>query len=77
MSSDVPAGFEAAAKSNTFESLVGPLYEKWGGNNMSAAFAPLHTTATAAASSMASNPSIVSPDAVIASVTVASPPASP
>ncbi len=52
MSSDVPAGFEAAAKSNTFESLVGPLYEKWGGNNMSAAFAPLHTTVTAAASSM-------------------------
>jgi acyl-coenzyme A thioesterase PaaI-like protein len=44
MSSDVPAGFEAAAKSNTFESLVGPLYEKWGGEQYVCGFraAPHH-----------------------------------
>ena len=28
MSAEVPAGFEAAAESETFESFVGPLYEK-------------------------------------------------
>ena len=29
MKVEVPAGFEMATKSETFESLVGPLYEKW------------------------------------------------
>jgi len=29
MSAEVPAGFKPAASSETFESFVGPLYEKW------------------------------------------------
>ncbi|MDE0941353.1 MAG: PaaI family thioesterase [Alphaproteobacteria bacterium] len=44
MSVDVPVGFEAVAESDTFESLVGPLYEKWEGEVYTCGFraAPHH-----------------------------------
>ena len=38
MSVDVPAGFEPADESDTFESLVGPLYEKWEGETYPCGF---------------------------------------
>ncbi|MBC8240342.1 MAG: PaaI family thioesterase [Alphaproteobacteria bacterium] len=45
MDSDLPAGFNAAAESDTFESLVGPLYEKWDGEQYVCGFraAPQHS----------------------------------
>ncbi|MDA1098352.1 MAG: PaaI family thioesterase [Proteobacteria bacterium] len=44
MSAEVPAGFETAAASETFESFVGPLYEKWDGEQYVCGFraAPHH-----------------------------------
>ncbi|MFP6748804.1 MAG: PaaI family thioesterase [Alphaproteobacteria bacterium] len=44
MSTDVPAGFKLAAESETFESFVGPLYEKREGEQYTCGFraAPHH-----------------------------------
>lgn len=44
MSAEIPAGFEAAAESESFESFVGPLYEKWDGEQYICGFraAPHH-----------------------------------
>ena len=44
MSSEVPAGFEIATESENFESFVGPLYEKWDGEQYICGFraAPHH-----------------------------------